>query len=152
MKLFKQEQGQGLVEYSLLLVLVAVVVVGALLLLGPQINQIYGRVITGLLGGGTQYAYTINSFTVSNEPKAGGRCKYKITASVTVKDKASGLNAPDGTSVSGSASGYGTTLLASGTTSSGTATLKGDGTVNNACLDHGTATLVVVDQTRTYTW
>lgn len=152
MKFFKQEKGQGLLEYALLLVLIAVVVVGALSLVGPRINQIYAQIITGLKNQGTTYAYTITSFTVTHEPKAGGRCKYKIKSKVTVKEKTTGVNAPNGTSVTGSASGYGTNLLVNGTTSGGIASLDGEVTVNNGCMTHGTATLVVVDQTKTYIW
>lgn len=39
MRFFKDEQGQGLVEYALVLVLVAVVVIAILALLGPYIND-----------------------------------------------------------------------------------------------------------------
>ena len=37
----EQEKGQGLVEYALILVLVAVVVIAALTLLGPAISNIF---------------------------------------------------------------------------------------------------------------
>ncbi len=47
----KQEEGQGLVEYALILVLVAIVVIAILALLGPQIANIFSRVTNGL--GGT---------------------------------------------------------------------------------------------------
>jgi pilus assembly protein Flp/PilA len=46
-----EEQGQGLVEYALILVLVAVVVIAILVILGPQIGNIFSRVTSGL--GGT---------------------------------------------------------------------------------------------------
>lgn len=39
----KQEEGQGLVEYALILVLVAIVVIAILALLGPQIANIFSR-------------------------------------------------------------------------------------------------------------
>ncbi|MCF0133727.1 MAG: Flp family type IVb pilin [Mogibacterium sp.] len=38
------EEGQGMVEYGLILALVAVVVIGALTLLGGGINDIFGKV------------------------------------------------------------------------------------------------------------
>jgi pilus assembly protein Flp/PilA len=56
------EQGQGLVEYALILVLVAIVVIAVLLLMGPQIANIFSRVTSGLAlngsggGGGGPYA------------------------------------------------------------------------------------------------
>lgn len=41
---FKDNKGQGLVEYALILVLVAVVVIAVLALLGPSISSIFGQV------------------------------------------------------------------------------------------------------------
>ena len=46
-----RESGQGLVEYALILVLVAVVVIAILTIIGPQIGNIFSRVTNGL--GGT---------------------------------------------------------------------------------------------------
>jgi pilus assembly protein Flp/PilA len=40
--------GQGLVEYALLLVMVAIVVLAVLLLLGPQIGNTFSRVTSNL--------------------------------------------------------------------------------------------------------
>lgn len=39
------EAGQGLVEYALILVLVAVVVIGILAILGPQVGDVFSRII-----------------------------------------------------------------------------------------------------------
>ncbi len=47
-----QEEGQGMVEYALILVLVAIVVIAILLLLGPQIGNIFSRITSGLLRAG----------------------------------------------------------------------------------------------------
>lgn len=44
------EEGQGLVEYALILVLVAVVVIAILALVGPQIANIFSQVTNGLTG------------------------------------------------------------------------------------------------------
>ncbi len=41
---FAKEEGQGLVEYALILVLIAVVVIGALTLLGGNINNLFREV------------------------------------------------------------------------------------------------------------
>jgi len=46
----KQREGQGLVEYALILVLVAIVVIAVLLLLGPAIGDVFSDIITGLSG------------------------------------------------------------------------------------------------------
>jgi pilus assembly protein Flp/PilA len=45
-----REKGQGLVEYALILVLVAVVVIAILLIMGPQIGNAFSR-ITNAMGG-----------------------------------------------------------------------------------------------------
>ncbi len=44
----KGEEGQGLVEYGLVLLLVAVVVIAILVLLGPQIGSLFSAVSKGL--------------------------------------------------------------------------------------------------------
>lgn len=43
-----REEGQGLVEYALILVLVAVVVIVILALLGPAIGNIFSNLVTNL--------------------------------------------------------------------------------------------------------
>jgi len=45
-----REKGQGLVEYALILVLVAIVVIAILTLLGPQIANIFSRITSGMSG------------------------------------------------------------------------------------------------------
>jgi len=44
-----REEGQGLVEYALILVLVAIVVIAVLLLLGPIIGNVFSEIVSGLL-------------------------------------------------------------------------------------------------------
>jgi pilus assembly protein Flp/PilA len=43
-----KENGQGLVEYALILVLVAVVVIAILALLGPAIANIFNNIVTNI--------------------------------------------------------------------------------------------------------
>jgi pilus assembly protein Flp/PilA len=43
-----REEGQGLVEYALILVLVAVVVIAILLLLGPAIGAVFSQIMDAL--------------------------------------------------------------------------------------------------------
>ncbi|MEF3273656.1 MAG: Flp family type IVb pilin [Chloroflexus sp.] len=43
---FAKEEGQGLVEYALILVLIAVVVIGALTILGQNINNMFNKLTT----------------------------------------------------------------------------------------------------------
>lgn len=48
MLFLNREHGQGLVEYALVLVLVAVVIIAILTLLGPQIGNVFSRITSGL--------------------------------------------------------------------------------------------------------
>ena len=48
----RAQAGQGLVEYALILALVAVVVIVILALLGPAIGNVFSGVVTQLWGGG----------------------------------------------------------------------------------------------------
>ncbi len=45
---FSREEGQGLVEYALILVLISIVVIAALTLTGTNINLIFERISTAL--------------------------------------------------------------------------------------------------------
>lgn len=40
-----QEEGQGLVEYALILVLVAIVVIAVLLVLGPVVGNVFSNIV-----------------------------------------------------------------------------------------------------------
>ncbi len=48
MLLLGHERGQGLVEYALILVLVAVVVIAILALLGPAIGNVFSTILRNL--------------------------------------------------------------------------------------------------------
>jgi pilus assembly protein Flp/PilA len=51
----KHEKGQGLVEYALILVLVAIVVIATLMILGPIIGNVFSEInssLSGIGGGG----------------------------------------------------------------------------------------------------
>ena len=43
-----REEGQGLVEYALILVLVSIVVIVILTILGPSIGNIFSNIVTAL--------------------------------------------------------------------------------------------------------
>jgi pilus assembly protein Flp/PilA len=45
---FVKEDGQGLVEYALILVLIAIVVIGILSLLGTKVSGVFSNVNSGL--------------------------------------------------------------------------------------------------------
>jgi Flp pilus assembly pilin Flp len=46
--LHSQSHGQGLVEYSLIILFVALVVFGGLILLGPQVASVFNNIHAGL--------------------------------------------------------------------------------------------------------
>ena len=48
-----QEEGQGLVEYALILVLIAIVVIIILGLLGDQVSEVFSTITSALTGAGT---------------------------------------------------------------------------------------------------
>jgi pilus assembly protein Flp/PilA len=50
MLFYKKEKGQGLVEYALILVLVAIVVIAALMILGPMIGNTFSKINSSLSG------------------------------------------------------------------------------------------------------
>jgi pilus assembly protein Flp/PilA len=43
-----KEEGQGLVEYALILVLVAIVVIAILLLVGPAIGNVFSAIVNAI--------------------------------------------------------------------------------------------------------
>lgn len=43
-----REEGQGLVEYALILVLVAIVVIAILLLVGPAIGDVFSTIVDAI--------------------------------------------------------------------------------------------------------
>ncbi len=49
-KWFKDEEGQGMVEYGLIIGLIAIVVIGALALLGPKIKEKFDEINAAIDG------------------------------------------------------------------------------------------------------
>ncbi|NJK79087.1 MAG: Flp family type IVb pilin [Chloroflexaceae bacterium] len=47
---FAKEEGQGLVEYALILVLIAIVVIGILTVLGGRVSEVFSEINSGLGG------------------------------------------------------------------------------------------------------
>jgi len=48
---FTPTEGQGLAEYALILVLIAIVVIGILTVLGGKVSQVFSSINSGLDGG-----------------------------------------------------------------------------------------------------
>lgn len=47
-RLVREEEGQGMVEYALIIALIAIVAAAGLKLLGPAINALFGDIIAEL--------------------------------------------------------------------------------------------------------
>ena len=47
-RMLRHNAGQGLIEYALIIALVAIVVIGTLILLGPQIGSIFQNINNNL--------------------------------------------------------------------------------------------------------
>jgi pilus assembly protein Flp/PilA len=75
-----REDGQGLVEYALILVLVAIVVIAVLLMLGPQVGQVFSQITYVLANPGAinDNIAIINSFSVNGTP-GGAVCTVRVT-------------------------------------------------------------------------
>ncbi len=81
----QQEDGQGLVEYALILVLVSVVVVVILSQMGPAVGNIFSGVVSALNGGETESNSCVNTgdgrfVIVDNGAIPAGRYYYPNTA------------------------------------------------------------------------
>jgi pilus assembly protein Flp/PilA len=48
MPLVPREEGQGLVEYGMVIILAAIVVVAILLLLGPAVGELFSMVVSAI--------------------------------------------------------------------------------------------------------
>lgn len=101
-QLRRRENGQGLVEYALILVLVAVIVIAILTLLGPQVGNVFSRVVDGLggadaSGGGGGNTQPTGNVTSVNALRGGSDVVVQIQVSapvmVTAVDSQSGQTA-----------------------------------------------------------
>ena len=94
LSLFKSsnEKGQGLVEYALILVLVAIVVIAILLVLGPTVSQVYCEVANGLQPGTCGIVISVTA--ERKPPPNDNHLKVTITVSesdsITVSDSQNG--------------------------------------------------------------
>lgn len=143
-RFLKEEKGQGLVEYALILVLVAIVVIAILLLMGPVVGNVFSNVVASLnagSGGGSQQIIFTTVPQITSSGGMGG-CVYSA-ASVQVRVTQDG-NPVSGASVGGTVAvwdsdsppNYITSFSIGGTTGgSGQASLAGSsGSV--ACGGH----------------
>jgi pilus assembly protein Flp/PilA len=91
------EEGQGLVEYALILVLVAIVVIAILLQLGPAVGNVFSSVITALTtmgpGGGSGPITSVSAAWNGNNISVIVLVSEAATVSVSVV-QGSGTTAP----------------------------------------------------------
>lgn len=150
MRIPKKEEGQGLVEYALLLVLVAIVIIVILALMGRTVTAVYAQIYAGINGqaidgSGTEYVVTGVDVNVAGSPPF---CTITVGGTVVVFQD--GQLADAGVGVSGSASWSGGSGSVSGTTnSSGTASVSG-ASGNGNCS--GSASITVGGNTRTVSY
>jgi pilus assembly protein Flp/PilA len=93
MNIPQREEGQGLVEYALMLVLVAVVVIIILTILGSQVVFVFARVAGGLRGDVLDAANGDTAVLVNYEGSisgSGGSCAGNLTNVLFVVTDSSG--------------------------------------------------------------
>jgi pilus assembly protein Flp/PilA len=135
-----EEKGQGLVEYALILVLVAIVVLAILLLLGPVVGNVFSNIVvfftTATGGGSVGYEIDFVGWPLITRSGAGVGCTYTATwvrVSVT-----QGGNPVSGVSVGGTVAvedidGNPITSFSIGGTTGGTGQASLTGSTSGAC-------------------
>jgi pilus assembly protein Flp/PilA len=135
-KFLLYEKGQGLIEYALILVLVAIVVISILLLLGPTVGNVFSNIVANLqrvgIGGGQTIVF---NGTPSVTKSGGAGCTYTASASVTVTQNgqpAQGVSVGGTvTLINGGGATVGSFSIGGTTNSSGQASLSG--TTSGSC-------------------
>lgn len=115
-KLRLPQKGQGLVEYALILVLVAVVVIAILLTLGPAVSQVYCRIAGSLQPGSCNFGVTVTGLT----PTPAGPGHVHLSISVQVPEATSVTFSAGGKTATESSCNTSCTLTVHGIVSSGT--------------------------------
>ena len=112
----RKEKGQGLVEYALILVLIAIVVIVAMQVLGDKVSDTFGTVNSGLSadGSGGSSSPTAVPTTPSN-PNISVTFNCSASGSVDVKNMSGGPNGASFTCSSGSSYTYTSSDFPSGT-------------------------------------
>jgi pilus assembly protein Flp/PilA len=93
--LARKKKGQGLVEYALILVLVAIVVITILALLGPAVGNVFSNIVVAIQGSGVITGASAGEFlnivtiqvsvsqptniTISGDVSGGGPCSGSCT-------------------------------------------------------------------------
>lgn len=128
----KAQNGQGLVEYALILVLVAVVVIAILTLLGPQVGNVFSRVVNGLgvvdaAGGGNGGGAPVPSANVTGVNALRGGPDVVVTVSVSADTNVTVVDSQSGQSANASCSANCTVTLSAVGPNAGTVTATAEG-------------------------
>ena len=99
LKQVEREEGQGLVEYALLLVLIAVLVIAILTLLGSNVTLVFARVMGGFNGDTIEDGAVFLNAT-KTETVLGGSCRTQMSDIQFVGVDSSGNIINDGSTVS----------------------------------------------------
>jgi pilus assembly protein Flp/PilA len=134
MKIPKREEGQGLVEYALLLVLVAVIIIAILTVLGSQVMVTFAKIIGGLngqvvTGQGTETIVT--GYEV--ETTGMGTCTATVTNISFVGLQDGNINPDASVSMIITANGNTARTLTGSTGSNGMGSLAGPYSVSGNC-------------------
>lgn len=131
----KTEQGQGLVEYALILVLIAIVIILILTVLGDQVNLVYARVMAGLngqviTGVGTEYVVTGFDLDVTGSPPI---CNVSVSGATVIALQDGEIMADSPISVPVLVNGNPTGSLTGTTNGNGVATTTNTVTTSASC-------------------
>lgn len=137
MNIPEKEEGQGLVEYALILVLVAVIVIAILTVLGPQIVLVFGRVAGGMQGDTLDAANGDTAVIVNYEGNitgSGSSCAGTISNIRFVATDSNGAILTDqGVSATVLVNGVSSGTISGTAAASGLATSSGSIGVSGSC-------------------
>ena len=137
MNIPEREEGQGLVEYALIIALVAVIVIAILTVLGPQIVLVFGRVAGGIQGDVLDAANGDTAVIVSydgNITGSGSSCSGTISnIRFVVTDSNGAILTDQGVSATVNANGVTMGSISGTAAPSGLATSSGSIGVNGSC-------------------
>ncbi len=135
MKRWVREDGQGLVEYALILVLIAIVVVIALTVMGGTLTTTYARIIGGVNGqtfSGSGHEFVILSYDEARSG-GGGTCSVTFSNISIIALLDGSANGGASVTVPVSVDGVGQAGLSATTNSRGMASVASAGPYSGAC-------------------